>query len=403
MANVDVYVQKTKVGLLNKSKRSADSSEHHSFTYQSDADEAISLAMPLRTESYLFSELHPVFQMNLPEGHLRSYLERATAKHFGSDDLTLLTLLGNNQIGRMQYCLQGQALPDGEADLPELGDILASRDDALFDQLLSRFALRSGIAGVQPKMIVDAVSDKSTLNVDSYVVKSWGEEFPQLACNEYVCLSLCRNAGLEVADFYLSENARLFINKRFDLDEADQPLGFEDFCVLQGKSTREKYDASLESCANTIRQYLSAEYLRSGLRDFFKLCVINVLIQNGDAHLKNSGIIYGDLKGYTFGANLPQARRLAPVYDVVSTTPYITNDIMALSLSGSKRWPKWKVLKRFAQSHCDLSAKQTEEVLAEVMQAVEPTQNLLTELADKHEEFAPIATHMNELLVQGIT
>jgi serine/threonine-protein kinase HipA len=97
--------------------------------------------------------------MNLPEGYLREHLERARAKAFGGDDLTVLTLLGNNQIGRLQYRLEGQVFDDATEVAPELSEILSSDDEGLFDQLLKRFALRSGVAGVQPKMLLDA-SDK---------------------------------------------------------------------------------------------------------------------------------------------------------------------------------------------------------------------------------------------------
>jgi serine/threonine-protein kinase HipA len=344
--------------------------------------------------------------MNLPEGYLREYLERATAKAFGSDDLTVLTLLGNNQIGRLQYRLEGQVFDDATEVAPELSEILSSDDDGLFDQLLKRFALRSGVAGVQPKMLLDA-SDKSTVllnsnEVNSYVVKTWGDEFPHLACNEYVCLMLCKNAGLDVPDFYISDNGKLFISKRFDIDSAGGALGFEDFCVLQAKSTKQKYDASLESCANTIKQYVSPQFLSQALADFFKLTVINVLVRNGDGHLKNSGIIYDDLKGYQQGTLPVQIRQLAPIFDVVSTVVYIKNDSMALTLTGSKRWPKWKVLEQFAIAHCGLSKKKAAVILADVYQAASETLPILGDLKKQHEGFSELADELEGLLMATI-
>jgi serine/threonine-protein kinase HipA len=42
---------------------------------------------------------------------------------------------------------------------------------------------------------------------------------------------------------------------------------------------------------------------------------------------------------------MPKATiKFSPVFDIVSTTPYLPNDTMALSLTGSKRWPKQEVL-----------------------------------------------------------
>jgi serine/threonine-protein kinase HipA len=255
--------------------------------------------MPLRIESYSHPTLHPIFQMNLPEGSLRQAIELATAKQYGSDDLTMLALLGPNQIGRLSYTIAGHALPKKRGLLPDLNSLLKSNDAKLFEQLLNQFATSSGVAGVQPKILLDIshkehviLKTKATLPMQSYIVKSWGDEYPELGCNEYVCLTLARYAGLQLPQYYLSNNGKLLITERFDLDKDGMELGFEDFCVLQGKGTKEKYDASLESCTNTIRQYVSPIFQQQALYDFFKLTLINILVRNGDAHLKNSGVIY---------------------------------------------------------------------------------------------------------------
>jgi serine/threonine-protein kinase HipA len=249
--------------------------------------------------------------------------------------------------------------------------------------------------------IKDVLIDKSMVNLNSYVVKTWGSEFPHLACNEYVCLMLCKNAGLDVPDFYISDNGKLFISKRFDIDSTGS-LGFEDFCVLQAKSTKQKYDASLESCANTIKQFVSPQCVSQALADFFKLTVINILVRNGDAHLKNSGIIYDDLKEYQQGTVPNQIRQLAPIFDVVSTVVYIKHDSMALTLTGSKRWPKWKVLEQFAITHCGLSKKKAAFILNDIYQAARETLPILQDLKKQHKGFSELANKMESLLVEAI-
>src|SRR5690606_5465077 len=186
----------------------------HVFTYQLNADSALSLTMPIRTESYHYNGLHPIFQMNLPEGYLRQAIERATAKRYGSDDLTLLTLLGNHQIGRLRYALADTPLPEKTEDAPDLHALLRSNDDTLFTQLMKRYALSSGVAGVQPKVLLDAhsiseaITSKATLPLKKFIVKGWGEEFPELARNEFICLTLARHAGLTVPNFYVSDNGK---------------------------------------------------------------------------------------------------------------------------------------------------------------------------------------------------
>lgn len=410
MADIDVHL---------KSTTSQDEAEHynnnvigrlvknqqkHIFSYQLNAGEALSLTMPIRTPSYTFDELHPIFQMNLPEGHLRYAIERATAKHYGSDDLTMLALLGESQIGRLAYAIAEQPLIKHNTQHPNLASLLSSNDASLFEQLLAQFATTSGVAGVQPKVLL-TLKNKATLALESYIVKSWGSEYPELGCNEMVCLTLAKNAGLTVPEFFLSDNAKLLVSKRFDIKiNSNQPspvvesLGFEDFCVLQGKTTKQKYDASLESCTHTIRQFVSPIYQQTALYDFFKLTLINILIRNGDAHLKNNGVIYEHLKNYQLGQQPEAERKLAPIFDIVSTVPYIPNDTMALSLTGSKRWPKWKVLQQFAKQHCGLNSKTTTQAVDEVLAASEQTTALLDELTRKHKAFEPIADVIDSLM-----
>lgn len=388
---IDVYVQNELIGKVEKSL------EKHNFAYALDAQQAISLTMPARLESYTHEQLHPIFQMNLPEGQLKETLENMVNKRFGSNDLSLLAILGNNQIGRLQYTLSGQALPNIEGNQPVLEDILSSQDANLFSDLLQTFAQSSGVAGVQPKVLAD-IRSKITLNLDSYIVKSWGAEFPELACNEYVCLMFAKIAGLCVPEFFLSDNGKLLLTKRFDYNPTRQKLGFEDFCVLQGKGTKEKYDASLESCANTIQQFVSPEFKQQALADFFKLTLINIIVKNGDAHLKNYGILYDNLANYQQGKLLNTKRQLAPIYDIVSTVPYLKNDIMALSLTGSKRWPKWKVLQTFAKQHCQLKNKDVEQIVDEVKTASLQIPSLLQTITQQHPNFTPIANNLDEII-----
>ena len=125
----------------------------HVFSYRHDAGEALSLTMPVRRESYRYDGLHPVFQMNLPEGALREALERITAKQYGSDDLTLLSILGTSQIGRMAYSAVGAAPQHFQGDVLSLEQLLGHQKAGLFQDLLQRYARSSGVAGIQPKVL----------------------------------------------------------------------------------------------------------------------------------------------------------------------------------------------------------------------------------------------------------
>ena len=81
------------------------------------------------------------------------------------------------------------------------------------------------------------------------------------------------------------------------------------------------------------------------------MIVINNLVQNGDAHLKNFGLLYKNI----------QQIDLAPAYDVVCTTAYIPNDIPALHLLGSKKWWSKKFLLKFAIESCELTPKEAQK------------------------------------------
>ena len=120
MADIDVYISSQIAGRLTKTDNNK-----HIFGYHHNAVEALSLTMPLRIESYSYQALHPVFQMNLPEGHLRQAIEQATAKRYGSDDVTLLAIIGSKQIGRIAYVRADESLIEKEGAIPDLKPFLA--------------------------------------------------------------------------------------------------------------------------------------------------------------------------------------------------------------------------------------------------------------------------------------
>lgn len=52
------------------------------------------LLMPVRLEEYRHRELHPIFQMNLPEGYVLEQLRNRLAKVVNVDPMLLLALSG---------------------------------------------------------------------------------------------------------------------------------------------------------------------------------------------------------------------------------------------------------------------------------------------------------------------
>ena len=83
--------------------------------------------------------------------------------------------------------------------------------------------------------------------------------------------------------------------KRFDLNDDGTALGFEDMCVLQAKTRDDKYNGSYEQVAKTIKTFSSPAHKQASLEQFFKVIVLSNALQNGDAHLKNFGMLYTDI------------------------------------------------------------------------------------------------------------
>jgi serine/threonine-protein kinase HipA len=349
------------------------------FNYSTHQRECeISLAMPLRAESYASGALLPIFEMNRPEGYLLHKIEEVFAKEGGLDDMRLLDIVGGAQIGRLRY-----ARPEEQrAPLrPQVGlnEILARQPTSeLFDFLVATY-FESGISGVQPKVLVPDADKtprppgRETVVHADLIVKSGGDEFPHITENEFMCLSAARRAGIETPDFWLSEGGGLFVAERFDLREGHS-LGFEDMTVLMNKLSRQKYAGSYENVAKAVRLYCAGADPLAALQRLFEYIAFIVMVRNGDGHLKNFGVLYehpADAKSV----------RLAPLYDVVTTSIYgFTNPrthltkydrTLALNLHKSREYPDRPTLLAFGREHCGVS--RPEAVLERIADALAVT------------------------------
>jgi serine/threonine-protein kinase HipA len=111
----------------------------------------------------------------------------------------------------------------------------------------------------------------------------------------------------------------------------------------------------------------------------------NCALRNGDAHPKNFGILYDDVLGEA---------RLAPAYDLVTTSVYMPNDSMALTLNGSTKWPSSKDLRKFGETRMECTPSQTKLILERVADAVSQTANDVRSYIKEHPEFGEIGERM---------
>lgn len=381
MEHIKVSIDNVLSGIISHK----DGEYYYNYEIAEKPGAPVSLAMQYRERTWEWKyNIHPIFDMNIPEGYLFEIFKNILQKEFGTiNDFLLLSVLGPNIKGRLTF--KGSiANREIESRLPTLDEVIDSKDEDLFDRLLKMFLFQSGVSGMQPKLLT-TLQDKSFLRSGDYIVKTFGDEYPHLAENEYFCMKIIKMAGVPVPEFYLSKNRKYFIVKRFDLDDKGKYLGFEEICCLQGKNSIDKYRGSYEGVAKTFSDFVSKKYLTYSLRILYKMIVLSFLLKNGDAHLKNFGILYSSDISKRF---------ISPAYDVVCTAPYIRNDKPALTLFGKKIWFGKKKIMDFGSRYCMLSRQDTILLFDECIDAVDLGMREIEEYIKDNKSFETIGKIM---------
>jgi serine/threonine-protein kinase HipA len=401
---IRVWTDAAEAGLLD---RLQDRGSAFAYLPETVPQRAVSVTMPVRLPSWdVPFGLPPIFEMNLPEGALRERLRLAFAKATGTfDDFDLLAIVGRSQVGRIRYTGDKDRLNE-DVPFQSVDEILASRRDGdLFLHLIEKFATFSGISGVQPKILVRDESASATLaNTQpwlspsyrgaTHIVKFWEpNEFPQLAANEYFCLQAAERCGLEVPRYRLAEDGMALVVDRFDLRPDGTYRGFEDFCVLNARRTDEKYRGRYEtSVMKRFQQFAHSSDVLADLEKLFTLIVLNCALRNGDAHLKNFGIVYDDVLGEA---------RLAPVYDLVTTAIYLPKDSLALALNGTTQWPDSKALRRLGETRMSGTPAKVRQIFERISDALAQTEADLRSHIREHSEFKEVGERMLEEWKKG--
>ncbi len=150
----------------------------------------------------------------------------------------------------------------------------------------------------------------------------------QVPANEHVTMQIAKQVyGINTAPsavIFFSDGTPAYITKRFDVKPDGSKWGKEDFAVLAGKTEQTvgsvfKYEYSYEEIGKLIKKYVPA--YRVEVEKYFVQVVFNYLFSNGDAHLKNFGLlqtINGD-------------HILSPAYDLMNTKIHLQDTPFALS------------------------------------------------------------------------
>ena len=283
----------------------------------------------------------PAFFANLlPEDKLREAME----KHHADDvrpgnDFDLLAALGAD-------------LPGAVRVVPGDGIIEASLTTAR-----EKSKVRFSLAGVQMKLSVMKNTGKGgglTLPLGDgqgqYIAKFPSTAFPGVSENEFAALALAAAIGMDVPaselvaksdfegipeEFDTLAEGRVLLIRRFDRGADGKRIHIEDFAQVFGVYPARKYEGA---AYHDIAAALTAAVSPAAALEFVRRLALAVVTGNGYMHLKNWSLIY-------LGNGSSPA--LAPVYDLLSTVPYIPADNLALSLGGERSFkalsaPRWK-------------------------------------------------------------
>jgi len=356
----------------------------HVMAYHPDAtpEQFVSLLMPVRTESYAYPDLHPLFRMNLPEGFLLSILQEQLGPQVGASPLNLLSVVGRNAIGRVKV-----AMPGADPLLPpvpfELAGILrGDNSEEAFVDLVRRYAV-SGVSGVVPKFLSPntlAEHGKGTLATERHIIKGTTARLPGVALNEHLCMEVSRQAGIPTAVTEVSDDGQALVVHRFDF-EADGVTrkGMEDLCSLLSLRPEEKYQSTWERVVARIKDVTPPAQQNAALSQLADLLLLTYALRNADCHTKNIALLFTSREDIA----------LAPVYDMLTITVYddYAKNPPGMPVEGRSTWMPGKALERFLQTRCGVMPAQTKERVERICEAIVQVTPRVVEAAGRYPGF----------------
>jgi serine/threonine-protein kinase HipA len=362
-------------------------------------EDFVSLTMPVRTESYVWdAPLHPIFQMNLPEGYLLKVLQERFGPFIGSDPTALLSVVGRHMVGRIQVSAPGADLTTPPKAF-EVAEILeGDNSEEAFAALVYQHAT-SGVSGVIPKFLdggdtgIEAFN-KTTLFTGNHIVKGSTRHLPFAALNEHLCMQVASKV-LPAAKTEISQDGKALIAHRFDVDEQGRPhLGMEDFCCLLGLSPEKKYDTTWERIAKAIRHHVPGPTQREAFRQLTLMLLLTYALRNADCHAKNLALLYSSKADV----------QLSPAYDLLTTVIYsgYQNQPPGIAFMGKKTWAPEKNLKNFIASEFGIPLREQIPLIESICEAITDTAPNVREAIDQHPEFRDLGKHMLLAWGEGI-
>lgn len=375
-----------------------------SMTYHQGVavDDFVSLTMHVRREPWIWDDvLHPVFQMNLPEGYLLQVLQEQFGPVVGASPMALLSVIGRNMIGRVQVGPPGANLEAPAQPVDVAGLLQGDNSEEAFAELVRRHAA-SGVSGVVPKFLdhdAEKVGTgphtKTTLFTHRHIIKGSSRLLPFVSLNEHLCMQVTRRV-MPAAETEVSRDGQALVVHRFDVDENGARLwGMEDFCALLGLRPAAKYETTWERIARAVRDHVPVGNRPDVFREMATLLLLTYALRNADCHAKNVALRY--------------TRRddvhLAPAYDMITTAAYPDHarNPPALSLMGKKTWDPGRNLQTFLTATFGLPVREQADIVDRIGTAMAEVGPQIREAMDEHPGFTEIGKRMLLAWKEGIT
>lgn len=299
-------------------------SNHTRFVFDSDYLENPNRAvLGLIFEQDLYAShaknnrLPPWFSNLLPEGPLREWIAQDRGVSV-SREMELLAHVGHDLPGAVQVFEHDAVKRMRQTDR----EIVADRPQPIRDA-----GWRFSLAGIGLKLSMLAKDDRFTApgvgEGGDWIIKLPDQKYPLVPLNEFAMMTLAQDSGIEVPEIRLvdrdqlqavpdelwpSEERQAYAIRRFDRASDRTSVHIEDFAQVRNWYPEDKYNGTFESLAALIYRQQDMP----ALLEFTRRLAFNVLIRNGDAHLKNWSLIYRDRRIPT----------LSPAYDLVATSVY---------------------------------------------------------------------------------
>lgn len=331
--------------------------------------------------------LHSWLSNLLPEGAFREWLAPRLKVH-PDNEFPLLARLGNDLPGAL---VATPVMPD---DMPDW--VLSHRRSVTPVPREARSGAGFSLAGVQMKFSMREREGRFALGDSAgpgdWIIKPPSPRHRHVPENEFTAMRLAESAGVEIPevrlislsaleglpDINLPDETWAYAIRRFDREPAGR-VHTEDLAQVLFRYPHEKYDGpSYEQIGRLLREFTGDGL--AAVQEFARRLLVNVLLANGDAHLKNWSLLYRDQR----------TPSLAPAYDIVTTRAYIEDEHeAALNLNGKKDWYRLTEddFRRWSEK-VGVAWPAIRQVLAETVESAGsqwPSQLATLPMADEHQ------------------